>query len=223
MSIRLGDVFPNFKASTTIGDITFHDWLGDSWGILFSHPADYTPVCTTELGRAANYMPKFTERGVKLIALSCDNLDSHKGWLDDIKSYCPELRNKEFPYPLIADEKRELATLLGMLDPDEKDAAGLPLTCRSLFFIGPDKKLKASIIYPASTGRSFDEVLRVVDSLQLTVKRKVATPAELEAWLCLHGSSNSDGRGGSQGVPRRCQRRRHAFREEISSYCHAQQ
>jgi len=123
-------------------------------------------------------MPKFTERGVKLIALSCDSIENHNGWVEDIKSYCPELRNKEFPYPLIADESRDLATLLGMLDPDEKDAAGLPLTCRSLFFIGPDKKLKASILYPASTGRSFDEVLRVIDSLQLTVKHKVATPAD---------------------------------------------
>jgi len=176
--MRLGDTFPNFKASTTIGDIDFYQWLGDSWGILFSHPADYTPVCTTELGRAANYMPKFVERGVKMIGLSCDPVESHKGWLDDIKSYCPELRNKDFPFPLIADDKRELATLLGMLDPDEKDAAGMPMTCRSLFIIGPDKKLKLSILYPASTGRSFDEVLRVVDSLQLTVKRKVATPAD---------------------------------------------
>jgi len=178
MSIRLGDVFPNFKAKTTIGEIDFHEWLDNSWAVLFSHPADYTPVCTTELGRAANYMPKFTERGVKLIALSCDSIENHNGWVEDIKSYCPELRNKEFPYPLIADESRDLATLLGMLDPDEKDAAGLPLTCRSLFFIGPDKKLKASILYPASTGRSFDEVLRVIDSLQLTVKHKVATPAD---------------------------------------------
>lgn len=176
--MRLGDVFPNFKAQTTIGDIDFYDWLGDSWGILFSHPADYTPVCTTELGRAANYFPKFVERGVKLIALSVDSLESHKGWIEDIKSYCPELRNKDFPFPLIADDKRELATLFGMLDPDEKDSTGMPLTCRSLFVIGPDKKLKLSILYPASTGRSFDEVIRVVDSLQLTVKRKVATPAD---------------------------------------------
>jgi len=176
--MRLGDAFPNFKADTTIGKIDFYEWLGDSWGILFSHPADYTPVCTTEIGRAANYYPKFVERGVKMIGLSCDNVESHKGWLEDIKSYCPELRNKEFPFPLIADDKRELATLLGMLDPDEKDAAGMPMTCRSLFIIGPDKKLKLSILYPASTGRSFDEVLRVVDSLQLTVKRKVATPAD---------------------------------------------
>jgi 1-Cys peroxiredoxin 6 len=176
--MRLGDAFPNFKADTTIGTIDFYEWLGDSWGILFSHPADYTPVCTTEIGRAANYYPKFVERGVKMIGLSCDNVESHKGWLEDIKSYCPELRNKEFPFPLIADDKRELATLLGMLDPDEKDKAGMPMTCRSLFIIGPDKKLKLSILYPASTGRSFDEVLRVVDSLQLTVKRKVATPAD---------------------------------------------
>jgi len=178
MTMRLGDAFPNFKADTTIGTIDFYEWLGDSWGILFSHPADYTPVCTTEIGRAANYYPKFVERGVKMIGLSCDNVESHKGWLEDIKSYCPELRNKEFPFPLIADDKRELATLLGMLDPDEKDKAGMPMTCRSLFIIGPDKKLKLSILYPASTGRSFDEVLRVVDSLQLTVKRKVATPAD---------------------------------------------
>jgi len=178
MAIRLGDTFPNFKAQTTIGDIDFYEWLGDSWGILFSHPADYTPVCTTELGRAANYYPKFVERGVKLIALSVDSLEAHKGWIEDIKSYCPELRNKEFPFPLIADDKRELATLLGMLDPDEKDSKGMPLTCRSLFIVGPDKKLKLAILYPASTGRSFDEVIRVVDSLQLTVTRKVATPAD---------------------------------------------
>jgi len=178
MAIRLGDTFPNFKAQTTIGEIDFHEWLGDSWGILFSHPADYTPVCTTELGRAANYMPKFIERGVKIIALSVDNLDSHHGWLEDIKSYCPELRNKEFPYPLIADPDRELATLLGMLDPDEKDKEGMPLTCRSLFIIGPDKKMKLSMLYPASTGRSFDEVIRVIDSLQLVARRKVATPAD---------------------------------------------
>jgi len=178
MSIRLGDTFPNFKAKTTVGDIDFYDWLGDSWGILFSHPADYTPVCTTELGRAANYYPKFVERNVKLIALSVDSVEAHNGWIEDIKSYCPELRNKEFPFPLIADDKRELAIQFGMLDPDEKDSKGMPLTCRSVFIVGPDKKLKLSILYPASTGRSFDEILRVVDSLQLTVKRKVATPAD---------------------------------------------
>jgi len=178
MALRLGDTFPNFKARTTIGEIDLYEWLGDSWGVLFSHPADYTPVCTTELGRAANYMPKFIERGVKIIALSVDSLEDHHGWLEDIKSYCPELRNKEFPYPLIADDKRELATLLGMLDPDEKDKEGMPLTCRSLFIIGPDKKMKLSMLYPASTGRSFDEVIRVIDSLQLVSRRKVATPAD---------------------------------------------
>jgi 1-Cys peroxiredoxin 6 len=178
MAIRLGDTFPNFKAQTTIGDIDFYDWLGDSWGVLFSHPADFTPVCTTELGRAANYMPKFIERGVKIIALSVDNIESHMAWVEDIKSYCPELRNKDFPYPIIADDKRELAILLGMLDPDEKDAEGMPLTCRALFIIGPDKKMKLSMLYPASTGRSFDEVIRVIDSLQLVSKRKVATPAD---------------------------------------------
>ncbi|CAG7835823.1 unnamed protein product [Allacma fusca] len=178
MAIRLGDNFPNFKANTTIGEIDFHEWLGDSWGVLFSHPADFTPVCTTELGRAANYMPKFIERGVKIIALSVDNIDSHMAWVEDIKSYCPELRNKDFPYPIIADDKRELAILLGMLDPDEKDSEGMPLTCRALFIIGPDKKMKLSMLYPASTGRSFDEVIRVIDSLQLVTKRKVATPAD---------------------------------------------
>lgn len=187
MAIRLGDVMPNFKAQTTIGEINFHEWLGDSWGILFSHPADYTPVCTTELGRAANFMPKFIERGVKLIALSVDSLESHHGWLEDIKSYCPELRNKEFPYPLIADDKRELATLLGMLDPDEKDKEGMPLTCRSLFIIGPDKKMKLMMLYPASTGRSFDEVIRVIDSLQLVAKRKVATPADWKPGCPIRG------------------------------------
>jgi len=178
MTLRLGDTFPNFKAKTTIGEIDFYEWLGDSWGLLFSHPADYTPVCTTELGRAANYMPKFNERGVKIIALSIDSIESHMGWIEDIKSYCPELRNKDFPYPIIADDKRELATLLGMLDPDEKDKDGLPLTCRSVFIIGPDKKMKLSMLYPATTGRSFDEIIRVIDSLQLVVKRKVATPAD---------------------------------------------
>jgi 1-Cys peroxiredoxin 6 len=177
MAIRLGDVFPNFKAQTTIGEIDFHEWVGDSWAILFSHPADFTPVCTTELGRAANYVPKFNERGVKLIALSCDSVESHKGWIQDIKSYS-KLPNQEFPYPIIADPTRDLATLFGMLDPDEKDAAGLPLTCRAAFFIGPEKKLKASILYPATTGRSFDEILRVVDSLQLTITHKVATPVD---------------------------------------------
>ncbi|XP_070531736.1 peroxiredoxin-6-like [Ptychodera flava] len=175
MGINLGDEFPNFKASTSSGDIKFHDWLGGSWAILFSHPADYTPVCTTELGRVGHLVPEFQKRGVKLIALSCDGVESHKGWIEDIKAVSDL---KEFPYPIIADEKRELAVQFGMVDPDEKDAAGLPLTCRAVFIIGPDKKLKLSFLYPATTGRNFDEILRVVDSLQLTATKKVATPAD---------------------------------------------
>ncbi|XP_076315147.1 peroxiredoxin 6a [Tachypleus tridentatus] len=174
--VNLGDTFPNFTADTTIGTIDFYDWIGDSWAILFSHPADYTPVCTSELGKSATLNPEFTKRGVKLIALSCDSVDSHKGWISDIKSYCKF--GPGFPYPIISDEKRELAVKLGMLDPLEKDSQGLPLTCRALFIIGPDKKLKLSMLYPATTGRSFDEVLRVVDSLQLTENKKVATPVD---------------------------------------------
>nr|ALS04660.1 peroxiredoxin 6 [Pseudodiaptomus poplesia] len=173
--LKLGDVVPNFKADTTQGEIDFHTWLGGSWGVLFSHPADYTPVCTTELGRVQMLNKEFCDRGVKLIALSCDTTESHHGWIKDILAY-----NKltEFSYPIIADPSRDVATLYGMMDPDEKDSAGLPLTCRAVFIIGPDKTLKLSILYPATTGRNFDEILRVVDSLQLTATRKVATPVD---------------------------------------------
>jgi len=171
--VNLGDVFPNFKADSTAGTIQFHDWLGDSWGILFSHPADYTPVCTTELTKAQDMKPEFEKRGVKMIALSCDSVESHNGWIEDIK---PFTVGEKFEYPIIADEKRELAVQFGMLDPAEKDKAGLPLTARCVFIIGPDKKLKLSILYPATTGRNFDELLRVIDSLQLTATKKVATP-----------------------------------------------
>ena len=163
---------------------------------ICSHPADYTPVCTTELGLVQKMIPEFKKRGFKLIALSCDNSDSHRGWSEDIKNY-----NKldEFSYPILADPSRDVATLYGMMDPDEKDAAGLPLTCRAVFIIGPDKRLKLSILYPATTGilwqkeyfsllifiqftgRNFDELLRVIDSLQLTVNKKVATPANWES------------------------------------------
>uniref|UniRef100_T1J9Z2 1-Cys peroxiredoxin n=1 Tax=Strigamia maritima TaxID=126957 RepID=T1J9Z2_STRMM len=177
--VNLGDVFPNFKANTTVGEIQFHDWLGDSWGILFSHPADYTPVCTTELGRAAQLVPDFSKRGVKMLALSCNDLNSHQGWIKDIQAYS-EL-NGSFPYPIISDENRDLAVQLGMIDPMEKDKDGLPLTCRAVFIIGPDKKLKLSMLYPATTGRNFDELLRVVDSLQLTAEKRVATPADWKA------------------------------------------
>lgn len=175
--MNLGDVFPNFEAETNEGDIKFYDWLGDSWGILFSHPADYTPVCTTELGNAAKLVPEFEKRGVKLIALSCDDAESHRGWIKDIEGYCPDLGSGGFKIPIIADPKRDLAVKFGMIDPDEKDAEGMPLTCRAVFVIGPDKKLKLSMLYPATTGRSFSEILRAVDSLQLTAQKKVATPA----------------------------------------------
>lgn len=176
MGINLGDVFPNFEAETTIGSIKFHDWLKkDEWAILFSHPADYTPVCTTELGYVENVKGEFAKRNVKLIALSCDSVEDHKGWIKDIQDYSKS--TGEFSYPIIADPKRDLATKLGMLDPDEKDKAGMPLTCRAVFIIGPEYKLKLSILYPATTGRNFDEILRVIDSLQLTMKKKVATPA----------------------------------------------
>jgi len=170
--VNLGEIFPDFKAPTSEGEIQFHEFIKGSWAILFSHPADYTPVCTTELSKAQELAPEFEKRGVKMAALSCDNADSHKGWINDIKFYT----DGKFSYPIIADPQRVLAVKLGMVDPDEKDAAGLPLTCRAVFVIGPDGKLKLSLLYPATTGRNFDEILRVIDSLQLTATKKVATP-----------------------------------------------
>lgn len=174
--VNLGDEFPNFQADTSDGQMDFHNFIADSWAILFSHPADYTPVCTTELARVAQLVPEFEKRGVKLAALSCNDVTSHQGWIKDIKTFLKP--DEEFLYPIVADEKRELAVKLGMIDPDEKDAKGLPLTARAVFIIGPDKKLKLSLLYPATTGRNFDEILRVVDSLQLTATKKVATPAD---------------------------------------------
>ncbi|XP_072130384.1 peroxiredoxin-6 [Mobula birostris] len=176
MGINLGDTFPNFEANTTEGTIKFHDWLGDSWGILFSHPADYTPVCTTELGLMAKMIPEFEKRNVKVIALSIDSVQDHLGWSQDINAYIGSKPVEKLPFPIIADEKRELAVQLGMLDPAEKSKDGLPLTARAVFVIDPDKKMKLSILYPATTGRNFDEILRVIDSLQLTACKKVATP-----------------------------------------------
>jgi len=173
--LKLGDIVPNFQADTSDGAMDFHNWLGNSWGILFSHPADYTPVCTTELGRVQALSQEFASRGVKLAALSCDSAESHRGWIKDILAYN---NLDEFSYPIIADPGRNIATLYGMMDPDEKDAQGLPLTCRAVFVIGPDRRLKLSLLYPATTGRNFDEIIRVVDSLQLTATRKVATPAD---------------------------------------------
>nr|ADN06076.1 peroxiredoxin 6 [Cristaria plicata] len=174
--MNLGVEFPNFTAETSKGKITFHDWIGKSWAILFSHPADYTPVCTTELARVSSLLPEFEKRNVKVIALSCNDVESHIGWSEDVQDYAGQ--KGDLPYPIIADPKRELAVKFGMLDPDEKDKEGLALTCRAVFIIGSDKKLKLSMLYPATTGRNFDEILRVVDSLQLTMNKKVATPAD---------------------------------------------
>jgi alkyl hydroperoxide reductase subunit AhpC len=169
MALRLGDLAPNFTASTTEGEIDFHQWLGDSWGVLFSHPADYTPVCTTELGAVAKIKDEFQKRGVKVIAVSVDPIDSHHGWIKDIN----ETQACTMNFPVIADDKRQVATAYDMIHPNADDKA----TVRSVFVIGPDKKVKLTLTYPASTGRNFLEILRVIDSLQLTSKFKVATPA----------------------------------------------
>jgi len=173
MSLRLGDTVPNFQAKTTAGDIDFYEYLGDSWGVLFSHPADYTPVCTTELGKTALLQEEFRKRNVKALAVSVDPLDKHHGWVKDIN----ETQNCSVDFPIIADEDRKVAELYDMIHPN----ASLTATVRSLFIIGPDKKLKLSITYPASTGRNFHEVLRVIDSLQLTANYSVATPADWKA------------------------------------------
>lgn len=175
---RLGEIFPDFTADTQLGTIKLHEWLGDSWGILFSHPNDFTPVCTTELARVAKLMPEFKRLGVKVIALSCNSVESHRKWIKDIQSY-GEITDEEFPYPIIEDQTRKLATSLGMLDPAEIDnRTGLPMSARAVFIIDPVKKMRLSILYPATTGRNFDEIIRVIESLQLTEKYKVATPVD---------------------------------------------
>ena len=170
MTIRLGDAAPDFTAETTEGTIEFHQWLGDGWGILFSHPKDYTPVCTTELGRVANLKGEFERRNVKVIAVSVDPLEYQKGWVNDIN----ETQSCTMNYPIIADPDRNVATMYGMIHPNALDN----LTVRSVFIVGPDKKVKLQLTYPASTGRNFDEILRVIDSLQLTANYQVATPAD---------------------------------------------
>jgi len=170
MALRLGDMAPNFKAQTTAGEIDFYEYLGDSWGILFSHPADFTPVCTTELGKTALLKDEFAKRNVKVLAVSVDPLDRHKGWVNDIN----ETQNVEVNFPLIADSDRTVSSLYDMIHPNASET----FTVRSLFVIGPDKKVKLMIIYPASTGRNFNEVLRVVESLQLTANYSVSTPAD---------------------------------------------
>ena len=170
MGLRLGDIAPNFKAKTTAGDIDFHEYLGTSWGVLFSHPADFTPVCTTELGRTAQLEEEFKKRNVKVLAVSVDGLEKHESWVKDIN----ETQHCTVGFPIIADENREVAGLYDMIHPN----ASATFTVRSLFIIGPDKTIKLFITYPASTGRNFIEVLRVIDSLQLTANYSVATPAD---------------------------------------------
>ncbi|MFN8438636.1 MAG: peroxiredoxin [Cytophagales bacterium] len=169
MSLRLGDIAPNFTADTTEGKLDFHQWLGTSWGVLFSHPADFTPVCTTELGTVAKLKPEFEKRNVKVIALSVDGVASHNDWVKDIN----ETQVCSVNFPIIADPNFEVANLYDMIHPNASDK----FTVRSVFVIGPDKKVKLIITYPASTGRNFDEILRVIDSLQLTANYSVATPA----------------------------------------------
>lgn len=170
MSLRLGDVAPNFQATTSEGIIDFYEYLGNSWGVLFSHPADYTPVCTTELGKTALLKAEFDKRNVKVLALSVDPVDKHKGWISDIN----ETQHVTVDFPIIADPDKTVANLYGMIHPNASET----FTVRSLFIIGPDKKVKLMITYPASTGRNFYEVLRVIDSLQLTANYSVATPAD---------------------------------------------
>lgn len=172
MSLRLGDIAPNFKAQTTAGEIDFYEYLGDGWGILFSHPADYTPVCTTELGRTAFLKDEFARRNTKVLAVSVDPLDKHLGWVNDIN----ETQHVRVDFPIIADPDRNVSNLYDMIHPNASET----FTVRSLFIIGPDKKVKLIITYPASTGRNFHEVLRVLDSLQLTAQYSVATPADWE-------------------------------------------
>jgi alkyl hydroperoxide reductase subunit AhpC len=168
MTVRLGDTAPDFTAQTTDGPIQFHDWIGDGWAVLFSHPKDFTPVCTTELGYMAGLKPEFEKRNCKIIGLSVDPLSDHRAWVSDIE----ETQGNALNYPLIADPDREIANLYDMIHPNADDT----FTVRSVFVIGPDKKVKLMITYPASTGRNFDEILRVLDSLQLTAQHQVATP-----------------------------------------------
>lgn len=168
MAIRLGDTAPDFESNTTDGPIKFHEWLGDSWGVLFSHPKDFTPVCTTELGMVAKLKPEFDKRNVKVAGLSVDSVEDHNKWAGDIE----ETQGVALNFPLIGDPERKVANLYDMIHPNANNT----LTVRSVFIIGADKKVKLTLTYPASTGRNFDEILRVIDSLQLTAEHKVATP-----------------------------------------------
>jgi len=174
-SLRLGSIAPDFEAETTAGSIKFHDWIGDSWAILFSHPGDFTPVCTTELGEVARIAPEFKKRGVKVIGISANGLQDHHSWVKDINEYS----STDVQFPIIADEDRKISTLYDMLDEQDatnRDAKGLPFTIRTVFVIDPKKVIRLTLSYPASTGRNFDEILRVIDSLQIGDKYRVTTP-----------------------------------------------
>ena len=172
MTLQLGDTAPDFEADTTDGTLKFHEWMSDDWAVLFSHPADFTPVCTTELGEVARLKPEFDKRGVKVIGLSVDPLEDHRAWAGDIA----ETQGHALNFPLVADPDREIADLYGMIHPQADDS----FTVRSVFIIGPDKKVKLTLTYPASTGRNFEEILRIIDSLQLTADHSVATPVNWE-------------------------------------------
>ncbi len=195
MALRLGDTAPDFEAQTTDGPIKFHDWIGDSWAVLFSHPKDFTPICTTELGYMASIKPEFDRRGVKVIGLSVDSLDRHSNWATDIE----ETQGHAPNYPIISDDDFEVSKLYGML-PEDTSGDSAPRTpadnqtVRNVFVIGPDKKVKLILIYPMTTGRNFDEVLRVIDSLQLTAKHRVATPAQWQPGddVVIAGSVSND-------------------------------
>ena len=185
MAVRLGDIAPDFSAETTEGTLKFHEWLGESWGVLFSHPKDFTPVCTTELGTVAGLKPEFDKRNVKTIGLSVDSIEEHNAWAQDIEDVTGHALN----YPLIADPERKIADLYDMIPPNAPNT----LTVRSVFVIGPDKLVKLTLTYPASTGRNFTELLRVIDSLQLTANQSLATPADWKAGeRCVIAPSVSD-------------------------------
>ena len=190
MAIRLGDIAPDFTAETTQGTIQFHDWKGKSWAVLFSHPKDFTPVCTTELGRAAHLLPEFERRNVKVIGLSVDSVDSHRRWEGDIE----EVTGHAVNFPMIGDPDRKVSLLYDMIHPNAADN----VTVRSVFVIGPDNKVKLTITYPQSTGRNFDEILRVIDSLQLTANHQVSTPADWkhgEDVIIIPAVSDEDAKG----------------------------
>jgi len=190
-NLRIGDKAPNFQAASTMGDFDMYEHFGDSWGILFSHPADFTPVCATELAMANNYMPQFESRNCKLAAYSCDNVESHNRWKADIE----ELSGKPMGYPIVDGEDREVAITYGMLDQELRDAQGLPLTIRSVYIVDPNKTIKLILTYPAPCGRNFDELIRVLDSLQMTANQSIATPANWqpgEACAILPSVSNEE-------------------------------